>query len=179
MSRLPEVRREDLSPQDQAVWDRMSATRSGMGGPSGVLIHVPALAGRLADAEDYLRFDTELPAADRELVILATAREVGAHYAWARHERRAGLDGTRLEAVDILRAHRSLDGLTPRERLLVEVVQTLIRTRELSDELYARAEAEVGRRQLVEVVALIGHYQGIGLLLGAFAVPPPPDMPNF
>ena len=178
MSRLPTITREDLSPEDQAIWDRIAATRSGMGGPSGVVIHVPELAGRIAQTEDYLRFRTELPAADRELVILATAREVGAKYAWARHERRGREDGTRPEAIEILRAHGALDGLTPRERLLVDVVQTLIRTRALPDDIYARAEAEFGRRQLVEVVALIGHYNGVGFLLGAFAVPPPSDLPD-
>ncbi|HEX3245166.1 MAG TPA: carboxymuconolactone decarboxylase family protein [Chloroflexota bacterium] len=179
MSRLPELNREDMSPDDQAILDRVLATRSGMGGPTGVLMYVPELAGRMASAEDYLRLETDLPGADRELVILATAREVGARYAWARHERRAAQDGTRPEAVEILRARDSLDGLTPRERLLVDVAQTLLRTRALPDELYRRAEAELGRKQLVETVALIGHYNFIGLLLGAFEVPPPPDMPNF
>ncbi|MFN0069858.1 MAG: carboxymuconolactone decarboxylase family protein [Chloroflexota bacterium] len=179
MSRLPEPNRAEMSPADQAIVDRVLATRSGMGGPTGVLLHVPELAGRIAAAEDYLRFQTDLPGADRELVILATAREVGARYAWARHERRAAQDGTRPEAVEILRAQGALDGLHPRERLLVDVVQSLIRTRSLPDALYARAEAEVGRRQLVEVVALIGHYNAVGLLLGAFAVAPPADMPNF
>jgi len=142
-------------------------------------MYVPELAGRMAAAEDYLRMETELPGADRELVILATAREVGARYAWARHERRAAQDGTRPEAVEILRAHGSLDGLTSREQMLVDVVHTLIRTRALPDELYSRAEAELGRKQLVETVALIGHYNGIGFLLNAFEVPPPADMPNF
>jgi len=147
-----------MSADEQAILDRVLATRSGLGGPTGVLMYVPELAGRMAAAEDYLRMETELPGPDRELVILATAREVGARYAWARHERRAAQDGTRPEAVEILRAHGSLDGLTSRERMLVDVVHTLIRTRSLPDELYNRAEAELGRKQLVETVALIGHY---------------------
>jgi 4-carboxymuconolactone decarboxylase len=179
MSRLPELKREEMTSSDQAILERVLATRSGLGGPTGVLMYVPELAGRMAAAEDYLRLETELPGADRELVILATAREVGARYAWARHERRAAQDGTRPEAVEILRSHRTLDGLTPREKLLVDVAQTLLRTRTLPDDLYKRAETELGRKQLVETVALIGHYNFIGLLLGAFEVPPPPDMPNF
>ena len=31
--------------------------------------------------------------------------------------------------------------------------------------------AELGRQQLVEVVALIGHYSLVGLVLNAFEVP--------
>jgi 4-carboxymuconolactone decarboxylase len=177
MSRLPEIKREDLSPNDQVILDRVMATRSGMGGPTGVLMYVPEFAGRMAAAEDYLRLETDLPGADRELVILATAREAGARYAWARHERRAAQDGTRPEAVEIVRRHGSLEGLTPRERMLVDVAQLLLRTRAIPDELYRRAESELGRKQLVEVVSLVGHYNFIGILLGAFEVPPPDDLP--
>ena len=177
MARLPEIKREDLSPNDQVILDRVLATRSGLGGPTGVLMYAPEFAGRMAVAEDYLRLETDLPAADRELVILATAREAEARYAWARHERRAAQDGTRAEAVEILRAHGSLEGLTGRERMLVDVAQSLLRTRRIPDDLYRRAEAELGRKQLVETVALIGHYNFIGIILGAFDVPPPDDLP--
>jgi hypothetical protein len=45
--------------------------------------------------------------------------------------------------------------------------------------LYARALADLGERQLVEVVALTGHYSLIGLLLNGFAVPPREGSPGF
>jgi tRNA-specific 2-thiouridylase len=70
--------RDALVSDDQAVWDRIAAVRGGVRGPYGVLIHVPPLADRVAALEDYFRFDAALPEADRELVILATARELGA-----------------------------------------------------------------------------------------------------
>jgi len=104
MSRLPAVSRDALSPEDQAVWDRIAAVRTGVRGPFGVLIHVPALADRVAALEDYFRFDAALPAADRELVILATAREMGARYPWTRHEARGRELGTRTEAIEAVRA---------------------------------------------------------------------------
>ena len=179
MSRLPARTREELDPEGQAVWDRIAAVRGGVRGPFGVLIHVPRLADRVAALEDYFRFDAELPEADRELVILTTARELGARYAWARHEVRGREVGTRAEAIEILRAHGALDGLTPRERLLAELARSLIRTRGLSDDLFGRAESELGLRQFVEVVALTGHYNTVGFILGAFDVPPPDDSPTF
>jgi hypothetical protein len=37
--------------------------------------------------------------------------------------------------------------------------------------------AEVGERQLIELVVLAGHYSLIGLTLGAFEVPRPDDLP--
>lgn len=177
MSRLPPPDRDALPPEDQAVWDRIAAVRGGVRGPFGVLIHVPQLADRVRALEDYFRFDGELPAADRELVILVTAREMEARYAWARHEHRANEEGTPQEAVAAVRSNGPVDKLTKRDRLLVETTRTLLRARRLTEEQYAAAEAELGTRQLIELVALAGHYSLIGLTLAAFDVPHPEDLP--
>ena len=181
MSRLPAVSRDALAPEDQAVWDRIAAARSGDGaaGPYSALMYVPALADRVAALGDYFRFDAALPAADRELATLAAVREMGARYAWARHEVNARKAGTRTEAIEAVRANGALEGLIARERLLVEIPRELLRTRALSDELFARGLAELGRRELVEVVTITGHYSLIGLILNGFDVPPPDDGPTF
>jgi 4-carboxymuconolactone decarboxylase len=179
MSRLPAINRDALAPDDQAVWDRIAAVRTGVRGPFGVLMHVPALADRVAALEDYFRFNAALPAVDRELVIMATAREMGARYPWARHEARGREVGTTPEAIEAVRLNGSLEQLTARERLLVEIVRTLLRTHALPDALYMRALAELGRRQLIETVALAGHYSLIGLAVNAFAVAPPDDSSTF
>lgn len=181
MSRLPALDREALAPEDRAIWDRIAATRSGtMRGPSAVLMNVPALASRAFAVQDYFTTDAELPAIDRELVILAAVREMGAHFAWARHEVRANQEGTRREAIEAVRALGALDGLSERERLFVELTRTLVRTHRISDDLFARAVAQLGRTQLVETVALVGHYSLIGLVIGAFDVRAlPDDAPTF
>jgi 4-carboxymuconolactone decarboxylase len=179
MSRLPDVNRDALAPDDQAIWDRIAAVRSGVRGPFGVLMHVPALADHVAALEDYFRFNAALPAADRELVIMVTAREMGARYPWARHEARGREVGTRTEAIEAVRLNGTLEQLTARERLLVELVRTLLRTRALPDELYTRAVAELGRQQLIETVALAGHYSLIGLTVNAFDVAPPENTSTF
>ena len=179
MSRLPAINRDALAPDDQAVWDRIAAVRAGVRGPFGVLMHVPALADRVAALEDYFRFNAALPAVDRELVIMATAREMGARYPWARHEARGREVGTRTEAIEAVRLNGALEQLTARERLLVEIVRTLLRTRALPDALYTRALAELGRQQLIETVALAGHYSLIGLTVNAFGVEPPENSSTF
>ena len=179
MSRLPLIDRDTLAPEDQAVWDRIAAVRTGVRGPFGVLMHVPTLADRVAALEDYFRFNAALPALDRELVIMATAREMGARYPWARHEARGREVGTRTEAIEAVRINGALEQLTARERLLVEIVRTLLRTRVLPAELYERGLAELGRQQLIETVALAGHYSLIGMVVNAFDVTPPDNSPTF
>jgi hypothetical protein len=60
--RLPTIKREDLSPENQQRWDRITAGRTGGGGggPYSALIHAPSLADLLAAAENYYRKDAAL-----------------------------------------------------------------------------------------------------------------------
>ena len=178
--RLPTVKREDLSPENQQRWDRIMAGRtSGGGGPYSALIHAPLLADLLAAAENYHRKDAALGEADRELVILATARELEAHYPWTRHEIRGRQVGLRGEAIETIRAHGALEKLLPRERLFVEIVHSLLRQHRLSNEMFTMALAELGPQKFVEMVALIGHYSTIGSVANAFDVRPPEGSKTF
>src|SRR5215471_8635248 len=170
MSRLPTVTRDKLSMENQAIWDRIMAGRSGAGGPYGALFHVPGLAERIGAVENYFRSDGTLAATDRELIILTTARELGAHYPWNRHEIRGREAGVRPEAIEALRANGILDALTAHEKLLVEIVRGILRQHQVSDDLFARALAELGPEKIVEMVALVGHYCLIGSIANTFGV---------
>jgi len=179
MTRLTAPERSSLAPKDQAIWDRIAASRTGgqMRGPSSIMMNVPELADRIMQVEDYYRTDAELPQADRELIILATVREWGARFAWARHEARAREANVRPEAVEVLRKNDGFDGLTAREATLAELTRTLLRTRELPEALYQRALDELGPTQLVETIGLIGNYCTIGLIIKSFEIPE--DSPTF
>ena len=179
MSRIPHAKRDELSPEHQQIWDHIHAVRSGGGGPYSMLLHVPALAGYVAATEDYFRLDSALSDADREIVILAAARELGAHYPWMRHEARARQVGVRSEVIETLRAKSCLAGFTPREKLLADIPLSLMREHGLSDELFARAERELSRRQLVEVIALVGHYSTIGFVANTFGIKAPEGRQTF
>ncbi len=179
MSRLPAVTREKLSTQNQVIWDRVMKGRTGGGGPYGILLYAPALGERLSAVENYFRHEGMLDTRDKELVILATARELGARFPWSRHEIRAHQAGVRTEAIETLRAGQSLDGLTSRERMLVDVALGLLHERKLSEDLFSRALAELGPEQLVETVWLVSHYNMISSVANVFDLPPPEGTVTF
>ena len=179
MSRIPHAKRDELSPDQQKIWDHIHAVRTGGGGPYSMLLHSPELAGHVAATEDYFRVDSALSDADREIVILAAARELGAHYPWVRHEARARQVGVRTEVIETLRAKGSRAGFTAREQLLTDIPLSLVREHGLSDELFARAERELDRRQLVEVIALVGHYSSISFIANSFQIPKPEGSQTF
>jgi len=179
MSRIPRAQREDLSPEHQKVWDHIHAARSGGGGPYSILMHLPTLAGHLAATEDYFRMNSALPDTDREVMILTAARELEAHYPWTRHEVRAHKAGIRPEVIEALRAKAPLENFTGREKLLVELTRALLRDHTLGDDLFARAQSELGREKLVEAVGLLGHYITIGMVVNTFDVKAPEGSKTF
>ena len=179
MSRIPKANRESLSTEQQKIWDHIHAARKGGGGPYSMLMHVPELAARVAATEDYFRLESALSDADREIVILTAARELGAHYPWVRHEARARQTGVRDEVIETIRAKGSFTGFTPREKLLAEIPLSLMRDHGLSDDLFGRAQRELNRRELIEVVALVGHYSTIGFIANSFDIEAPAGSHTF
>jgi hypothetical protein len=49
----------------------------------------------------------------------------------------------------------------------------------LSDDLFARAQQELNRRQLIEVIALVGHYSTIGFVANTFDIEAPEGSRTF
>lgn len=179
MSRLPAAKRDDLTPEHQQIWDRIHATRSGGGGPYSMLMHSPAMAQYFAATEDYFRNESLLPDADREIMILAAARELEARYAWCRHEIRAQKLGVDPKIIEALRAKAPIDDFTGRERLLIEFTRTLVHDHTVPEPMFARMAREFGRAKFVEAVGLLGHYMTIGTVIRLFEVKVPEGIKTF
>ena len=73
--RVPEVKREDLSPTDQGYYDEIVESRGGIRGPFPALLHSPQLASLVAATGHYARFDCVLPNPLREVAIICAAKE--------------------------------------------------------------------------------------------------------
>ena len=179
MSRLPAAKRDDLPPEHQKIWDHIHAARTGGGGPYSMLMHSPAMAQYFAATEDYFRNDSLLPAPDREIMILAAARDLEARYAWYRHEIRAQKLGIAGEIIEALRAKAPIEKFSGRERLLVEFTRTLVRDHTVPEPLFARMKSELGQRKFIEAVGLLGHYMTIGTVIRLFEVEPPQGTKTF
>jgi alkylhydroperoxidase family enzyme len=171
MSKLPNATRESMTPEQQKIWDKVHEGKTGGGGPYSMLMHAPEMAQHFAATEDYFRFNSRLPDADRETIILTAAREVEAHYAWSRHEIRAK-QCLPDEVIEALRAHAPIDKFTGHTALLVEFTRTLMRDHFLSDDLLSRMEKEFGHAKFLECVGLLGHYITIGTVIRMFDVRP-------
>jgi 4-carboxymuconolactone decarboxylase len=92
MARLPDLL-DTLTPDARQVYEKIAARRGAVRGPFAPLMHHPALAERVGDLGEYLRFGSTLPGDVRELAILLTARAVGQAYEWTAHAPLARKEG--------------------------------------------------------------------------------------
>lgn len=117
---------------------------------------------------------------DRELVIFRTAARIGADYEWGMHAtlfaERCAIDAAQLGAL----AKGTPDDQiwSDAERALIATVDALVADRHLSDDQYARMAAHFTPDQQLEIVQLVGFYQGVGLIVGAFGIQPEVGTPH-
>lgn len=170
--RLPLPRRDELSAEDQATYDRLSATGGdnlrGLRGPGGIQLHSPELSRRSRPLNRYLRFEAGLGERVRELAILVTARELDSQFEWAAHEDEARHAGVASELIEIVRHRRALDGVVEVDAAIIALGREIFGARRVSPATFARCLAQFGRRKLVDLVALMGNYAATAALLTAF-----------
>jgi 4-carboxymuconolactone decarboxylase len=170
--RLPLPRREELSAEEQAAYDRLSNTGGenlrGLRGPGGIQLHSPELSRRSRPVNHYLRFEAGLGGRVRELAILATARELDSQFEWAAHEGEARRKGIAPELIDTVHYRHRLEAVAEEDAIIIALAREILGGRRVSSETYARCLAHFGRRALVDLVALMGNYAATAALLTAF-----------
>ena len=176
MARLSSVTREQLKPEDQKHYDEIAGSRGSIRGPYGILLHSPDLAARVASTGAYVRFDFDMPNSLKEVVILATARELRNQYEFTAHARLARQAGVSEDTIRAIAQGTAPQGLSGEEDLLVRYTHELLRDRKISDATFNAAKSKYGDQGLVELTALIGHYLLVGQILTAFEVDLAPGM---
>lgn len=176
MARIDEVKRETLDPRQQRLYDDIMRTRprGKLSGPFSVLMHRPDIAEPANGLANCFRVHATLDKRLIELITLLMCRAATVKYAWAVHEPLARQAGLTPQIVGAIRAGERPDFSREDERLIYDLVTELLTAKALSDDTFARATAAFGRDGVIEAVSCAGFYSMVGLILNAFAVPPPP-----
>ncbi len=174
MARLPGITSKEALPKERwPVFDAIADTRGSVRGPFAMLLYSPETAGRVAHLGTYLRFQSVLPRAERELVILVAARECDCEYEYYAHSRLAREAGVREEAIQAI-AHRApLDRFTADEARLVSYGRELLREHRVSEEAFQAVMDRYGEQGTVELTATLGYYSMMAATLNAFDVEAP------
>jgi alkylhydroperoxidase family enzyme len=118
---------------------------------------------------------------ERELVILRTCARCGCDYEWGVHvahfSERAGLTIAQLASL-AGGTHADPCWIDERDRLLVETVDALHDTSDMSDDLWARLAGSFGEPQILDLLMLTGWYHAISFVARATRLPLEPGAPS-
>src|SRR5260221_2559327 len=132
--RFTPLSQRDMTLDQQRVAQTVATgPRGGLRGPFHALLRSPELADRVRHLGDYVRFESALPAALRELTILLVARFWSAHYEWNAHRKHAlaaGLDPSIADAIELGRRPAKL---AADETLVYDMIPELLRDLGISD----------------------------------------------
>jgi 4-carboxymuconolactone decarboxylase len=173
MPRLPELNTRDTIPADaEAAFDAIAASRRRVGGPFAVMLHSPEVAARAAHLGSYIRFESTLPAAVRELATIVAAHECECAYEWAAHERAAREAGVPDAVIEAVAQDAQIDGLDDEHALVIRYGRGILTRHRVDDATFEAARARYGERGVIDLTATFGYYSLLACTLNACAVEP-------
>jgi 4-carboxymuconolactone decarboxylase len=171
-SRIPLVDVDALDATQRATFDRIAGTRGKVAGPFLALLHSPELADRVQAVGAFIRFESSLDDATRELAILVTARSWSCQFEWAAHAPLALAAGVSADQLDAVAGGRRPASLEPTAAAVHDFVAELSRNGRVGDATYAAALGRLGVARLVELTALVGYYTLLAMTLNAHEIAP-------
>ena len=145
------------------------------------LAHHPRLLKRWSAFGGTLLFRGQLPARDRELLILRTAWLCKAEYEWGQHVligREAGITEDEIERIP----GEEISGeWGPRDQALLRAADELHERSAISDQTWEALAAEYDYQQLIEVCMVVGQYHMVAFTLNSLGVElePEPGLAQF
>jgi len=173
-SRVPFIPRSSLSGDALKVYDAVAGKDADGNprptppmGPAATSMYSMGVAGPMDLLNKYIR-NIKVGPAMYQLCSIIAAREFDEPYEWNSHEpgaRRAGINEKTIEAVKF---NRGLEGVPPREALVVEFGRALFRgEHKVSSELYARVVKEFGQEGMFELTSAMADYAMAAIMLRA------------
>lgn len=164
--------------QRSALAEITAGPRGGLVGPFAPLLHSPRLMSHLQKTGEFLRFGSSLDRRLFEMCILLVARHWNQQFEWGFHHPlalEAGLGPDVVEAIS--RAERA-DHADEVVLAVWDVVDDLQKNQTVDDDHYAAAAALLDERGLVEIVATVGYYTTLAMVMNTARTPPPADSPK-
>ena len=171
--RMPALKPEDMDTQQKAAAQALiDGPRGAVFGPFIPLLRSPELMDRLQKVGEYLRFQSAVETRLNEFVMLIVSRHWTQQFEWCMHYPLALKAGVKQEVLDALAEGARPAGMAEDEALAYDLCEELHRTRGLSDATYERAVAHFGERGLIDMVALIGYFTTVSMVMNIARTPP-------
>jgi 4-carboxymuconolactone decarboxylase len=187
MNRLPSILRNAFTDEQRDLFARITSGKrgenrtldtfltpeGGMRGPFNALLYSSGVGDAVQQLGQQVRFETSLPPTLRELAILCVAAKWHAQYEWWAHEKIALGEGLDLDVIASVKEGTRPAGMRPDEGIIYRFSQELLEQQEVSQACYKQAVDLLGESGVVELVALLGYYTLVSMILNTFEVPVP------
>jgi len=174
MSRLPDLPREKMTPDQARIHDEILAgPRGRVEGPLKVWLNSPGLADTAQKLGAYLRFGSRLPPRLSELAILVTGAHFRAEYEWYAHVRFAHAAGIPETVTEAIRRDETPELADADQRIVWRAARELTRDHRLSDATFGEARRVLGIDAVTDLIGIVGYYGLVSLTLNAFEIPTP------
>jgi alkylhydroperoxidase family enzyme len=159
-----------LIPYDDWDFEALAEISPGLKPPPlnvvALFAHHPELARKFLSWNRYVNGSSStLPRRTRELAILRVAWRHRSKYEWAQHLTIARRAGVSADEVDQVRGAAPATGLAA---LMITAVDELTGGATLSEKTYEALAGELGERQLLDLVFLVGTYALLSAAFNAF-----------
>jgi 4-carboxymuconolactone decarboxylase len=169
---------DQLTPEQKTmVNDLLSGTRTSLDGPFNMLLRSPEMGNLAQNLGEYLRFRTSVPLRLNEMAILLTARWWSAQYEWHAHKPLALKAGLSESVIDDIQAGRRPTRMQADEAIVYDFSFELRDRRRVSDATFKAAVALLGDRGVVDLVAVMGYYDLVSMVLNVDRYPLPGGAP--
>jgi 4-carboxymuconolactone decarboxylase len=172
---MREPRIPPLSPDEFP--DSVTGTLSALQGPDGQVLNIfatfarhPRLFKRWLPLGGQLLQGSELPARDRELLILRCGWNCRSDYEWGQHVRIAGEVGLTDSEIARVPAGPQADGWEPFDATLLRAADELHGEARISDATWEELKVRYDEHQMIEVPMLVGHYHLVAYTLNSLGV---------
>ena len=154
MARLPLVREQDMTPEQQAQFARFPSNLT-----RGVLLAAPRLAKALPEVANALR-DAGLDPKLREAAILRVAHLCGSAYERMQHYGQALAAGWMADEIARIEGAGAA-AFTGAPAAVLRFVDECVRDLRVSDGTFGALRASLCARDIATLLFLVGHYMSI------------------
>jgi len=159
--------------QKTMVNDLLAGKRMSLNGPFNALLRSPEMGNLSQKLGEYLRFRTSVPRRLNEMAILLTARWWSSQYEWSAHKPLALDAGLNASVIDDIQAERRPTRMQPDETVVYDFCSELREHRRVSDSTFKAAANALGERGVIDLVALMGYYDSVSMVLNVDRYPLP------
>jgi len=180
--RLPAPDFADMSVEQQKAFTEIaSGPRGALIGPFAPLLRSPELMTRVQRVGEFLRFNSSMNPMHFEMCILLVARRWNQQFEWSFHQPLALEAGLPLRIVEAIGTGiRATTDIPPDLDLLWEVFEQVDQDSVVDDSTYSRALEIFGDAAMVELLATIGYYTLLAIVMNVAQTPAPitPALPE-